>query len=200
MAAHDYWVATVNPYGRPHLSPVGGLWGSVLLRTGLRTQGPYLSRTRTSSVHPEGTCHRRGCARRSPSLICALLTSSAARPTGIGSHGIEGSYAVHHACVSLTEALPITATNAGVRQRWISVEPGLAPTFCTNCVNANLCKANAKSNLLARSYARGTRSACAFDTLRTQLPIEPLPRRFPFHVSRWAQSAPAESPAKSPPP
>jgi nitroimidazol reductase NimA-like FMN-containing flavoprotein (pyridoxamine 5'-phosphate oxidase superfamily) len=38
--AHDYWVATVRPDGRPHVMPVWGVWldGSLWFSSGLRSR------------------------------------------------------------------------------------------------------------------------------------------------------------------
>lgn len=49
--ARKYWVATVRPDGRPHLTPVWGLWveGAFYFGSGPRTRkARNLRRTRTS--------------------------------------------------------------------------------------------------------------------------------------------------------
>ncbi len=121
--AHDYWVATVDPDGRPHLSPVWGLWvnGVFYFGTGPQTRkARNLSENPNIAVHPEGNdvVIVEGAAETvtEPDLALAERVSAASvSKYGMGSHGIEGSYAVHPRVVfAWTESgFPSTAT------RWV---------------------------------------------------------------------------------
>ena len=56
-AAREYWVATVDPDGRPHLTPVWGLWvdGVFYFGSGPRTRkARNLAENLNVAVHPEG--------------------------------------------------------------------------------------------------------------------------------------------------
>ena len=101
-AASEYWVATVHPDGRPHLTPVWGLWvdGVFYFGSGPGTRkARNLAENPNVAVHPEGddVVILEGVAEvvtdPDPALSERVYAASAAK-YGMGSHGIEGSYAV----------------------------------------------------------------------------------------------------------
>jgi Pyridoxamine 5'-phosphate oxidase len=121
--ARDYWVATMHPDGRPHLTPVWGVWVDGVFYFG---SGPQTRKTRNLSenpnvaVHPEGddVVILEGVAETvtdpGPALAERVYAASSAK-YGMGSHGIEGSYAVRP-CVVFAwtgSSFPNTAT------RWV---------------------------------------------------------------------------------
>ena len=55
-AAQNYWVATVRPEGRPHLSPVWGVWVDGAFYFG---SGPQTRKVRNLSENPHVPCTRR---------------------------------------------------------------------------------------------------------------------------------------------
>jgi pyridoxine/pyridoxamine 5'-phosphate oxidase len=101
-AAREYWVATVDPDGRPHLTPVWGLWvdGVFYFGSGPRTRkARNLAENPNVAVHPEGddVVILEGVAEvvtdPDPALSERVYAASAAK-YGMGSHSIDGSYAV----------------------------------------------------------------------------------------------------------
>jgi hypothetical protein len=101
-AAREYWVATVDPDGRPHLTPVWGLWvdGVFYFGSGPRTRkARNLAENPNVAVHPEGddVVILKGVAEvvtdPDPALSERVYAASAAK-YGMGSHSIEGYYAV----------------------------------------------------------------------------------------------------------
>jgi hypothetical protein len=101
-AASEYWVATVHPDGRPHLTPVWGLWvdGVFYFGSGPGTRkARNLAENPNVAVHPEGddVVILEGVAEvvtdPDPALSERVYAASAAK-YGMGSHSIEGSYAV----------------------------------------------------------------------------------------------------------
>jgi hypothetical protein len=101
-AAREYWVATVDPDGRPHLTPVWGLWvdGVFYFGSGPRTRkARNLAENPNVAVHPEGddVVILEGVAEvvtdPDPALSERVYAASAAK-YGMGSHSIEGYYAV----------------------------------------------------------------------------------------------------------
>jgi general stress protein 26 len=102
VAALSYWVATVRPDGRPHLTPVWGVWvnGAFYFGSGPETRKVRnLSENPHVAVHPEGddVVILEGVAEMITNPDPALAEEVSAASTakyGMGSHGIEGSYAV----------------------------------------------------------------------------------------------------------
>ena len=101
-AARNYWVATMRPDGRPHLTPVWGVWvdGTFYFGSGPQTRKVRnLSENPHVAVHPESddVVILEGVAEvvTDPDPALAELVSAASTAKyGMGSHGIEGSYAV----------------------------------------------------------------------------------------------------------
>lgn len=98
----NYWIATVHPDGRPHMTPVWGLWvgGVFYFGCGPETRkARNLSENPNVSVHPEGedVVILEGLVEQitdpDPALSERVAAVSAAK-YGMGSHSIEGSYAV----------------------------------------------------------------------------------------------------------
>ena len=122
-AARNYWVATADPGGRPHLTPVWGRWvdGVFYFGSGPRTRkARNLSENPNVAVHPEGddVVIVEGVAEvvtdPDPALSDRVFAASTAK-YGVGSHGIEGSYAVHPRVV-------FAWTGSGLREtatRWV---------------------------------------------------------------------------------
>ena len=101
-AARGYWVATVHPDGRTHRSQVWGLWvdRDLYFGSGSRTRkARNLAENPNVAVHPEGddVVILEGVAEvvtdPDPALSERFYAASAAK-YGMGSHTIEGSYAV----------------------------------------------------------------------------------------------------------
>ena len=123
VAARTYWVATVYSGGRPHLTPVWGLWvgGAFYFSSGPRTRkARNLAENPNVAVHPESddVVILEGVAEvvtnPDPALAEQVSVASAAK-YGMGSHGIEGSYAVRPSVVIAwsEDGFPATAT------RWV---------------------------------------------------------------------------------
>jgi general stress protein 26 len=119
--ARNYWVSTVRPDGRPHLSLVWGLWvdGAFYFGSGPQTRKVRnLSENPHVALHPEGddVVILEGVAERitdpDPALAEKVFAASTAK-YGMGSHDIEGSYAVRPLVVFAWTDFPSTAT------RWV---------------------------------------------------------------------------------
>ena len=123
VAAREYWVATVHPAGRPHLTPVWGLWvdGRFYFGSGPQTRkARNLAENPSVAVHPvgedvlilEGTVEV--IADPDPALAERVSAASVAK-YGMGSRDIEGSYVVRPRVVFAWTAsgFPRTAT------RWV---------------------------------------------------------------------------------
>jgi hypothetical protein len=101
--ARNYWVATVRPNGRPHATPVWGLWvhRAFYFGTGPRTRkGRNLAENPNVAVHLESgedAVIVEGVAEvvidPYPGLVERLFASSSAK-YGMGSRDVEGSYVV----------------------------------------------------------------------------------------------------------
>ena len=101
-AAQDYWVATVRPDGGPHLTPVWGVWVDETFYFG---SGPQTRKVRNLSENPHVAVHPVGddvvalegvaetISDPDPALAERVSAASTAK-YGMGSHAIEGSYAV----------------------------------------------------------------------------------------------------------
>ena len=101
-AARDYWVATVRPDGRPHLTLVWGLWVDEVFYFGC---GPQTRKARNLSNNPnvavppesDDVVILEGVAEvvtnPDPELSERVSAASTAK-YGMGSGNIEGSYAV----------------------------------------------------------------------------------------------------------
>jgi hypothetical protein len=123
VAAQNYWVATVHPDGRPHLTPVWGVWvdGAFYFGSGPQTRKVRnLSENPHVAVHPESAdvVILEGVAETITDPDPALAERVSAASTdkyGMGSHDIEGSYAVHPRVVFAWtgSGFPNTAT------RWV---------------------------------------------------------------------------------
>jgi hypothetical protein len=123
VAARDYWVATVRPDGRPHITPVWGLWvdGAFYFGSGPQTRkARNLSENRNVAVHPvdDDVIIVEGVAEvvsdLDPVFAERVYADSVAK-YGTGSRDIEGSYAVRPRVVFawMGSSFPNTAT------RWI---------------------------------------------------------------------------------
>ena len=119
--ARNYWVSTVRPDGRPHLSLVWGLWvdGAFYFGSGPQTRKVRnLSENPHVALHPEGddVVILEGVAERinnpDPVLAEKVFAASTAK-YGTGSRDIEGSYAVRPRVVFAWTDFPSTAT------RWV---------------------------------------------------------------------------------
>jgi PPOX class probable F420-dependent enzyme len=101
--ARHYWVATVRPDGRPHATPVWGLWVDGALYFGV---APGTRKARNLAQNPNVAVHLEsgedvviveGVAEvvtdPDPGLVDRLFTSSVAK-YGMGSRDVEGSYVV----------------------------------------------------------------------------------------------------------
>ena len=119
-SARNYWVATVRPDGRPHTTPVWGLWvdGAFFFGAGPDTrkarnlaENPYVAVHLESGddvVILEGTAER--VTDPDPGLFERLFASSVAK-YGTGSRGVEGSYAVRpHLAFAWSAGDPATFT------------------------------------------------------------------------------------------
>jgi len=103
VQARNYWVATVRPDGRPHATPVWGLWvdRAFYFGAGPRTRkGRNLAENPNVAVHLESgddVVILEGAAELvtdpDPGLIERLFASSSAK-YGMGSRDVEGSYVV----------------------------------------------------------------------------------------------------------
>jgi Pyridoxamine 5'-phosphate oxidase len=101
-AAQNYWVATVRPDGRPHLTPVWGVWVDGVFYFG---SGPQTRKVRNLAENPSVAVHPAGddvvivegvaemIVEPDPALAEQVYAASVAK-YGMGSHDIEGSYAV----------------------------------------------------------------------------------------------------------
>ncbi len=105
--AREYWVATVRPDGRPHLTPVWGLWvdGALFFGSGPQTRkARNLSENPNVAVRPEveDVVIVEGMAEvltdPDPALAERVHAASVAK-YGMGSHNIEGSYVVRPSVV-----------------------------------------------------------------------------------------------------
>ena len=119
VAAENYWIATVRPDARPHVTPVWGLWVEEASYFG---SGPQTRKTRdllenpTVAVHPEGedVVVLEGVveviATQDPALAERLFAASTAK-YGTGSRDIR-SYAgrPHTEFASAGDGFPDTAT------------------------------------------------------------------------------------------
>lgn len=123
VAAREYWVATVYPDGRPHLTPVWGLWvdGAFYFGSEPRTRKVRnLAENPNVSVHPhsDDVVILEGVAEvvssPDPMLVEKVYAASVAK-YGMGSHAIEGSYVVPPSVVIAwsEDGFPTTAT------RWV---------------------------------------------------------------------------------
>jgi hypothetical protein len=121
--ARNNWVATVGPAGRPHLTPVWGLWVGRIFYFGSEAQTRKARNLATNpnvAVHPEiedvviveGVAET--LADPDPQLAERVFAASTAK-YGVGSPDIEGSYAVSPRVVFAWTAsgFPNTAT------RWV---------------------------------------------------------------------------------
>jgi len=121
--ARNYWVATVGPAGRPHLTPVWGLWVEEVFYFGSEAhtrKARNLATNPNVAVHPEiedvviveGVAET--LADPDPQLAERVFAASTAK-YGVGSTDIEGSYAVSPRVVFAWTAsgFPNTAT------RWV---------------------------------------------------------------------------------
>ena len=101
--ARNYWVATVRPDGRPHVTPVWGLWVDETLYFGA---GPGSRKARNLAENPNVVVHLEsgddvvileGVAEvvidPDPGLVGRLVSASDAK-YGVSSDDVEGSYAV----------------------------------------------------------------------------------------------------------
>jgi nitroimidazol reductase NimA-like FMN-containing flavoprotein (pyridoxamine 5'-phosphate oxidase superfamily) len=102
VAAQNYWIATVRPDSWPHLTPVWGVWvdGTFYFGSGPQTRKVRnLSENPHVAVHPESdeVVILEGTAETitdpDPALAEWVSAASTAK-YGMGSHDIEGSYAV----------------------------------------------------------------------------------------------------------
>ena len=101
--ARNYWVATVRPDGRPHVTPVWGLWvdGALYFGAGPRTRkGRNLAENSNVGVHLESgedVVILEGVAEvvtdPDAGLVERLFVASSAK-YGMGSSDVEGSYVV----------------------------------------------------------------------------------------------------------
>ncbi len=123
-AARNYWVATTRPDGRPHVTPVWGLWVDGVFYFG---GTPRSTKARNLAENPNVVVHLEsgddvvileGVAEvvtdPDPALSERVAAASVAK-YGVGSSDIEGSYAVRPGVVFawLESSLRDTAT------RWI---------------------------------------------------------------------------------
>jgi PPOX class probable F420-dependent enzyme len=101
--ARNYWVSTTRPDGRPHATPVWGLWVDGTLYFGA---GPDSRKARNLAANPNVAVHLESgeevvilegeaevISDPNPDLAGRLYAASVAK-YGTGSHDIEGSYAV----------------------------------------------------------------------------------------------------------
>lgn len=101
--ARNYWVATVRPDGRPHATPVWGLWVGGTFYFG---SGPGSRKARNLAENPNVVVHLEsgddvvileGVAEvvvdPDPRLVERLVSASNAK-YGVSSEDVEGSYAV----------------------------------------------------------------------------------------------------------
>ena len=101
--ARNYWVATVRPDGRPHITPVWGLWVDGAFYFGV---APGTRKARNLTQNPNVSVHLEsgedvvileGVAEvvsdPDPGLVERLFASSVAK-YGTGSREVEGSYVV----------------------------------------------------------------------------------------------------------
>jgi nitroimidazol reductase NimA-like FMN-containing flavoprotein (pyridoxamine 5'-phosphate oxidase superfamily) len=120
-AARNYWVATTRPDGRPHLTPVWGLWVDWAFYFGgtpRSRKARNLAENPNVAVHPESygvVVILEGVAEAVTDPDPALSERVAAASTakyGVGSSEIEGSYAVRPRVVFawLENDFPNTAT------------------------------------------------------------------------------------------
>ncbi len=122
-AAHEYWVATVHPDGRPHLTPVWGLWVDGVFYFG---SGPGTRKARNLAENPNVAVHPEGedvvilegvaevVTNPDPTLSERVYAASVAK-YGMGSHRIEGSYAVRPRVAFAWTGLVLTQTAT----RWV---------------------------------------------------------------------------------
>ena len=122
-AAREYWVATVRPDGRPHLTPVWGLWleGAFYFGSGPQTRkARNLSENPNVAVHPAGedVVIVEGVAEvvtdPDPALAERVHAASVAK-YGMGSHDIEGSHVVRPSVVFAWTASGFPRTTT----RWV---------------------------------------------------------------------------------
>jgi PPOX class probable F420-dependent enzyme len=101
--ARNYWVATVRPDGRPHITPVWGLWVDGALYFGV---APGTRKARNLTQNPNVAVHLESAEEvvilegvaevvsdPDPGLVERLFASSKAK-YGVGSRDVEGSYVV----------------------------------------------------------------------------------------------------------
>ena len=101
--ARNYWVATVRPDGRPHATPVWGLWVDGAFHFGV---APGTRKARNLARNPDVAVHLEsgedvvileGAAEvvsdPDPRLVERIFASSVAK-YGMGSRDVEGSYVV----------------------------------------------------------------------------------------------------------
>ncbi len=102
-SARNYWVATVRADGRPHATPVWGLWVGGAFYFGA---GPGTRKARNLAANPNVVVHLEGgkevaivegaaevVANPGPDLVERLFVASTAE-YGTGSSDVEGSYVV----------------------------------------------------------------------------------------------------------
>lgn len=118
--ARNYWVATVDPVGRPHVTPVWGLWVNLAFYFGA---GPRTRKARNLAQNPNVTVHLEsgedvvileGVAEvvtdPDPGLVERLFTTSSAK-YGTGSRDVAGSYVVRpRVAFAWSEGAPHTFT------------------------------------------------------------------------------------------
>jgi PPOX class probable F420-dependent enzyme len=122
-SARNYWVATVRADGRPHVTPVWGLWVAGEFYFGA---GPETRKARNLAENPNVVVHLEGgddvvilegvaevVTDPSPDLAERLFAASTAK-YGMGSHDVEGSYVVRpRVAFAWSEGGPRTYT------RWV---------------------------------------------------------------------------------
>ena len=120
VAARNYWVATVRPDGRPHMTPVWGLWVDMAFYFGSGSQtrkAHNLAKNPHVAVHPESddVVILEGVVEMvtnpDPALAERVFAASTAK-YGTGSRDIEGSYVIrpHTAFARTRSGFPNTAT------------------------------------------------------------------------------------------
>jgi PPOX class probable F420-dependent enzyme len=125
--ARNYWVATVRPDGRPHTTPVWGLWVDRALYFGVAPgtrKARNVAQNPNVAVHPESgedVVILEGAAEvvtdPDPGLVERLFASSVAK-YGMGSRDVEGSYVVRPRVVFAWSAgSPSTYTRSAFDQQ-----------------------------------------------------------------------------------
>jgi nitroimidazol reductase NimA-like FMN-containing flavoprotein (pyridoxamine 5'-phosphate oxidase superfamily) len=119
-AARNYWVSTTRPDGRPHATPVWGVWVDGTFYFGV---GPDSRKARNLAGNANVAVHLESgedvvilegraekIADLAPDLVERLFAASVAK-YGTGSRDVEGSYAVRpRVALAWTEGGPRTFT------------------------------------------------------------------------------------------